>query len=76
MSERETIEIAETIILNYETAYLTGLFKKIEIAQNELNGVQEDKLINKVCKEKKRLDPKDKYDEEEVIIAQMVRSVR
>lgn len=75
MSEREFIDKCETAVIEAETKYMDGLIKTYQEEQVRPcpDDFLLDKILGKILKEQNRTNPKDKYDEEEVAIARIVR---
>ena len=66
--EQETIDKCETIVLDAETLNFSSLVQHYEQAQHEEDDEKMEVLLRKITREAKRLDPKNKWDEEEVHI--------
>ena len=70
MGIERTIAKAETVVLNEESKYLNDLIKSYEdVMPFDDSGELKDPLLEKIQGECCRLNPKDKYDHEEVFLA-------
>lgn len=75
MTIEETIKKAEAVVINKETRDLREYLEEIEDAKVEGRELEVNELIketNRECKRIKKL-PQDEYDEEEVMIFNLIR---
>ena len=76
---KETIDKATTVVVNRETMFRNSLQKYYKETQDRVMAgeIEEesklDNLLRMIEKEEWRLNPKDKYDEEEVAISRIVK---
>lgn len=70
MKEKETLDEANAFVMDLEAKQLNTAVKGYGLAQKKhpTDDRKLNKLLDYICKEKKRLDPKDKFDHEEVFI--------
>lgn len=73
MTAEITILKAEVVVHNAETKFLKDLIGQVGGEDTVLRPEGSEEVIGKFLKEKKRLDPCGKWDEEEVIIAGLER---
>ena len=75
--EINTLNLANALVMRAETKYLGSLLTRYEDLQRQRGAdAQMDIVLNLITKEKARLSPCDKYDQEEVQIALLVKKRR
>ena len=75
MTAETTIKQAEALVINTETNYIKGLVSESEKASREGREYEAGLILNDVIKEGKRVHkkPLEEYDEEEIIIANLIK---
>ena len=73
MKEKEFCDRCNQIVIDKETKDFNRWMDRYELTQQREDDFELNYLLDRICKEKNRLDPINKYDEEEVIISKIVR---
>jgi hypothetical protein len=73
MTAELTLSKANTFVLQKEKIYCDGLLADLADYQQTHNTTLEESCLDEITKEAKRLNPKNKWDHEEVTISLLVR---